>query len=125
MIQPYNSILTLKRLTQEADSVVVIDNASLDRIAVERLYLQVTDGSGFVLASVLVSVADPQNPSFAQLNSLVSTVMAARYPQQSSRLASPCLPHPPGFSSSLTLGLVAPHRPLTSLARPRCATRAT
>ena len=65
VVQPYNSLLTLKRLTHHADAVVVLDNTALDRIAVERLHVE--------------------NPSFAQINSLVSTVMAAstttlRYP---------------------------------------------
>lgn len=52
VVQPYNSILTLKRLTVNADSVVVLDNAALNRIAVERLNLS--------------------NPSLAQTNALVS-----------------------------------------------------
>lgn len=65
VVQPYNSLLTLKRLTLHADAVVVLDNTALDRIAVERLHVE--------------------NPSFAQINGLVSTVMAAstttlRYP---------------------------------------------
>jgi tubulin gamma len=65
VIQPYNSILTLKRLTLNADCVVVLDNTALNRIAVDRLHLD--------------------NPTFAETNSLVSTVMAAstttlRYP---------------------------------------------
>ena len=70
VVQPYNSMLTLKRLTLNADAVVVLDNTALNRIAVERLHLE--------------------NPSFAQTNSLVSTVMAAstatlRYPGEHSR----------------------------------------
>lgn len=65
VVHPYNSMLTLKRLTLNADAVVVLDNTALNRIAVERLHLA--------------------NPSFSQTNSLVSTVMAAstatlRYP---------------------------------------------
>mmetsp|Transcript_120124 Transcript_120124/g.339946 ORF Transcript_120124/g.339946 Transcript_120124/m.339946 type:complete len:467 (-) Transcript_120124:115-1515(-) len=65
VVQPYNSVLTLKRLTLNADCVVVLDNTALNRIAMDRLKLQ--------------------NPTFAQINSLVSTVMAAstttlRYP---------------------------------------------
>ena len=52
---------------QHADAVVVLDNTALDRIAVERLHIA--------------------NPTFAQINGLVSTVMAAstttlRYPGQ-------------------------------------------
>lgn len=57
VVQPYNSLLTLKRLALHADAVVVLDNTALDRIATERLRLE--------------------SASFAQVNSLVSTVMAA------------------------------------------------
>ncbi|WFD25876.1 gamma-tubulin [Malassezia nana] len=65
VVQPYNSVLTLKRLVNNADSVVVLDNAALSRIASDRLHLQ--------------------NPSYSQTNQLVSTVMGAstttlRYP---------------------------------------------
>jgi tubulin gamma len=65
VVQPYNSVLTLKRLTLHADCVVVLDNTALNRIAMDRLKLT--------------------NPTFSQINSLVSTVMAAstttlRYP---------------------------------------------
>ncbi|KAK1441901.1 tubulin [Babesia gibsoni] len=65
VVQPYNSILTLKRLALNADSVVVLDNAALNRILVEKL--KVT------------------TPSIQETNSLVSNVMAAstatlRYP---------------------------------------------
>jgi Tubulin/FtsZ family, GTPase domain len=74
VVQPYNSLLTLKRLTLNADAVVVLDNTALNRIAVERLHIS--------------------NPSFSQTNSLVSTVMAAstatlRYPGEQT-----CLCHP-------------------------------
>lgn len=65
VVQPYNSLLTLKRLTENADCVVVLDNTALNRIAVDRLHLQ--------------------NPSFTQINMLVSTIMSVstatlRYP---------------------------------------------
>lgn len=65
VVQPYNSILTLKRLIMQCDCVVTLDNTALDRIAVDRLHVD--------------------TPTFAQTNSLVSTVMAAstttlRYP---------------------------------------------
>jgi len=65
VVQPYNSLLTLKRLALNADCVVVLDNTALNRIAVDRLKIP--------------------NPSFSQTNSLVSTVMSAstttlRYP---------------------------------------------
>jgi tubulin gamma len=65
VVQPYNSMLTMKRLTLNADCVVVLDNAALNRIAVDRLHIP--------------------NPTFSQTNALVSAVMAAstttlRYP---------------------------------------------
>ena len=65
VVQPYNSILTMKRLTVNADAVVVLDNTALNTIATDRLKLR--------------------EPTVGQLNSLVSTVMAAstttlRYP---------------------------------------------
>lgn len=65
VVQPYNSLLTLKRLTLHADAVVVVDNTALNRIATDKLHLS--------------------NPSFSEVNSMVSTVMASststlRYP---------------------------------------------
>ncbi|EMC99202.1 hypothetical protein BAUCODRAFT_395081 [Baudoinia panamericana UAMH 10762] len=65
VVQPYNSLLALRRLTQNADSVVVLDNGALARIAADTLHIQ--------------------QPSFEQTNQLVSTVMSAstttlRYP---------------------------------------------
>jgi tubulin gamma len=57
VVQPYNSLLSLKRLALYADSSVVLDNAALERIASERLGIP--------------------TPSVSQLNSLVSNVMAA------------------------------------------------
>ncbi|KAG8936043.1 gamma-tubulin [Tulasnella sp. 419] len=67
VVQPYNSLLAMKRLANHADSVVVLDNAALARIVADRLHgLDAT-------------------ASFTQTNQLVSTVMAAstqtlRYP---------------------------------------------
>ncbi len=65
VVQPYNAILTMKRLILNADCVVVVDNTALNRIAVERLQIA--------------------NPTTTQTNALISTVMAAstttlRYP---------------------------------------------
>ncbi|XP_049848464.1 uncharacterized protein LOC126315267 [Schistocerca gregaria] len=65
VVQPYNSILTLKRLILNVDCTVVLDNTALNRIADYSLHLP--------------------NPTLADTNSLVSTVMAAststlRYP---------------------------------------------
>ncbi|KAL4934133.1 tubulin-domain-containing protein [Aspergillus undulatus] len=65
VVNPYNSLLAMRRLTQNADSVVVLDNAALSKIVADRLHVQ--------------------EPSFQQTNQLVSTVMSAstttlRYP---------------------------------------------
>jgi tubulin gamma len=43
VVQPYNSLLALKRLVNHADSVIVIDNAALSRIATDRLHVQNPD----------------------------------------------------------------------------------
>lgn len=65
VVQPYNSLLTLKRLKDNADCVVVLDNTALHNIAADRLHIP--------------------NPTFGQINSLVSKIMSAststlRYP---------------------------------------------
>eukprot|EP00879_Flechtneria_rotunda_P001035 GHRR01001172.1.p1 GENE.GHRR01001172.1~~GHRR01001172.1.p1 ORF type:complete len:465 (+),score=106.02 GHRR01001172.1:176-1570(+) len=85
VVQPYNSLLTLKRLTQNADAVVVLDNTALDRIAVERLHME--------------------NPTFTQINSLVSTVMAA----------STTTLRYPGYMNNDLVGLIA-----SLIPTPRC-----
>lgn len=83
MVQPYNSLLTLKRLTLNADCVVVLDNTALNRIATDRLHIE--------------------TPSFTQINSLVSTIMSAstatlRYPSYMNNdligLVAPLIPTP-------------------------------
>ena len=83
VVQPYNSLLTLKRLTLSADCVVVLDNTALNRIASDRLHIE--------------------TPSFAQINSLVSTIMSAstatlRYPSYMNNdligLVAPLIPTP-------------------------------
>ena len=65
VVQPYNTMLTMKRLTLHADAVVVLDNNALNSIATERLHIP--------------------NPTFSQINKMVSTIMSAstatlRYP---------------------------------------------
>ncbi|KAF8477201.1 Tubulin/FtsZ, GTPase domain-containing protein [Kalaharituber pfeilii] len=78
VVQPYNSILSMRRLTEHADSVVVLDNGALTRIAADRLHVQ--------------------NPSFAQTNQLVSTIMSA---------ATTTLRYPAYMHNDLT-GILAP-----------------
>lgn len=85
VVQPYNSILTLKRLTINADCVVVLDNTALNAIAVDRLRIA--------------------SPTVGQLNSLVSTVMAA----------STTTLRYPGYMNNDLIGLVA-----SLIPTPRC-----
>lgn len=83
VVQPYNSMLTLKRLILNTDSVVVMDNAALDRIATDRLKLE--------------------SPDFRHINALISTVMSVstatlRYPSYMNNylasLIAPLIPSP-------------------------------
>ncbi|XP_037961085.1 tubulin gamma-1 chain [Teleopsis dalmanni] len=83
VVQPYNSMLTLRRLTTSADCVVVLDNTALNRIASDRLHIS--------------------NPTFTQINSLVSTIMSVstttlRYPSYMNNnligLTAPLIPTP-------------------------------
>ncbi|KAJ2055578.1 gamma-tubulin [Coemansia sp. S146] len=65
VVQPYNSLLALKRLAKNADCVMVLDNAALTRIVADRLHIQ--------------------KPGMEHTNQLVSTVLSAstttlRYP---------------------------------------------
>lgn len=64
-VSPYNSVLTLKRLILNSDSVIVIDNTALNNVATNKLKIK--------------------SPTMDQLNSLISTVMSSststlRYP---------------------------------------------
>ena len=85
MVQPYNSILTLKRLVLNADSVVVLDNSALTAIAEDRLRIQ--------------------TPTIDQMNSIVSTVMAA----------STTTLRYPGYMNNDLVGLIA-----SLIPTPRC-----
>ena len=65
VVHPYNSMLTMKRLVQQADSVTVLDNTALVRIVSQQQNLP--------------------NPPFAKINQLVSRIMLTstttlRYP---------------------------------------------
>eukprot|EP00096_Caligus_rogercresseyi_P010311 TRINITY_DN3710_c0_g1_i1.p1 TRINITY_DN3710_c0_g1~~TRINITY_DN3710_c0_g1_i1.p1 ORF type:complete len:462 (+),score=170.65 TRINITY_DN3710_c0_g1_i1:212-1597(+) len=85
VVQPYNSLLTLKRLTRSADCVVVLDNTALNRIAVDRLRIE--------------------NPSFSQINELVSTIMS---------VSTTTLRYPSYMNNDL-IGLIAPLIPTPKL----------
>merc|ERR1712110_236298 len=85
MGQPYNSLLTLKRLAKSADCTVVLDNTALNRIAVDRLRIE--------------------NPSFSQINELVSTIMS---------VSTTTLRYPSYMNNDL-IGLIAPLIPTPNL----------
>jgi tubulin gamma len=70
VVQPYNSLLTLKRLTNHADSVVVLDNGALARISADRLHVQ--------------------TPSFDQTNQLVRQSHCSSSFQQNSLTIPRC-----------------------------------
>lgn len=77
VVQPYNSMLTLKRLALNADCVNILDNTALDRIVSSRSGLRTPDAAS--------ALAGEKRTSFEQVNRLVSTVMSAstttlRYP---------------------------------------------
>ncbi|ODV98199.1 hypothetical protein PACTADRAFT_78594 [Pachysolen tannophilus NRRL Y-2460] len=57
VVQPYNTVLTLKRLIESSDANIVFDNGALSSIALNNLQVK--------------------SPSFEQTNQLVSTVMSA------------------------------------------------
>ncbi|KAK0416722.1 hypothetical protein QR680_012648 [Steinernema hermaphroditum] len=57
VVNPYNSVLTLSRLIENPDSVVILDNEALNRLAVEKMHID--------------------KPDFSQINTLVSKVMSA------------------------------------------------
>ena len=83
VVQPYNSILTLKRLTLNADCVVVLDNTSLNRC--QSAFCFRFGSRAHLCIRIAVDRLRLANPSFEVVNSLVSTVMAActatlRYP---------------------------------------------
>lgn len=85
VVQPYNSILTLKRLILNSDCVVVLDNAALDRIATERLQVD--------------------KACFQQINSLISTIMSV----------STATLRYPSYMHNYLVGLIAPLIPTPRL----------
>jgi tubulin gamma len=82
VVHPYNSLLSMRRLTQNADSVVVLDNGALSRIAADRLHVQ---EPSFQQTNQLVGNSFALMLWFSADNEQVSTVMSAstttlRYP---------------------------------------------
>ena len=85
VVQPYNCLLAMKRLVLNADATVVIDNNALTRMATDRLKLT--------------------QPTFAQTNSIVSTIMSA----------STTTLRYPGYMNNDLMGLIA-----SLIPTPRC-----
>lgn len=117
-MQPYNSLLTLRRLTSCADCVVVLDNTALNRIATDRLHIAVRNICfdlclicWFLLTSGLFCSMNQlicvlfQNPSFTQINTLVSTIMS---------VSTTTLRYPSYMNNNL-IGLIAPLIPTPQL----------
>ena len=48
VVAPYNSVLTLARLAEHMDAVVVLDNTALQRIATQRLHIPKVSSSSSV-----------------------------------------------------------------------------
>lgn len=98
VIQPYNCILTLKRLILNSDSVVVFDNTALDRIAANRLQIE----------NPKLSTHDNdeiQKRKFGHINSLISTVMSV----------STATLRYPSYMNNYLVGLIAPLIPTPRL----------
>lgn len=85
VVQPYNSVLTLRRLTENADCVVVLDNTALNRIVMDRLHVPHVD--------------------FTTINKLVSKVMS---------VSTATLRYPSYMNNDL-IGLIAPLTPTPRL----------
>lgn len=85
VVQPYNCTLTLRRLIENADSVVVLDNTALDRIATDRLQLE--------------------NPDMSHINALISTIMS---------ISTATLRYP-SYMNNYFVGLIAPLIPTPRL----------
>lgn len=85
VVQPYNCMLALKRLILNADSVVVLDNEALNRIASERLQLE--------------------NPEIKHINALISTIMSV----------STATLRYPSYMNNYLVGLIAPLIPTPRL----------
>ncbi|KAI5482051.1 microtubule nucleation [Trichomonas vaginalis G3] len=97
VVAPYNSILTLKRLTNNCDAVVVLDNTALGAIT-----NPVTPGG----VSKKRTEGGKTENSFREMNMLVSNVMAAttatlRFPAYSNNdlvsLLAPLVPTPKSY----------------------------
>ena len=99
-VLPYNEVLTLKRLVNNTDAVVVLDNTALASITNPKITGYTKKKEENELETL--EMKNERN-SFAEMNKLVSTVMAAttatlRFPSYSNNdlvsLLSPLIPTP-------------------------------
>lgn len=110
VVQPYNSLLAMKRLANYADSVVVLDNAALARIVADRLHGLTDATSSFTQTNQLVSMCRHWSASSALIPFQVATVMAAS--TQTLRY--------PGYMNNDLVGIIA-----SLIPTPRCHFLAT
>ncbi|KAK0897444.1 gamma-tubulin [Friedmanniomyces endolithicus] len=74
VVQPYNALLALRRLTENADSVVVLDNAALARIAADTLHVHGDEQTNQLISTVMsASTATLRYPGYMH-NDLVGLV---------------------------------------------------
>lgn len=85
VVHPYNSILSMRRLTQNADSVVVLDNGALSRISADRLHVE---KPSFQQTNQLVRFPCFSLSLFFATRDKISNILLARY-QPSCRRAQP------------------------------------
>jgi tubulin gamma len=81
VVGPYNSMLTMKRLALNADAVVVLDNAALNRIASDRLRLEaasVEDVNSLAATVMAATTSTIRFPGF--LNSSLTSIVASLVP---------------------------------------------
>lgn len=118
VVQPYNSILTLKRLALDADAVVVLDNTALNRIAAKQLSAtgapSVQHINGLVATAMAASSATLRWPGFMH-NSLAG-ILASLAPLPRCHLLQAAytpLPHPQQCAGAL--GRLPPATPLRGI----------
>jgi tubulin gamma len=91
-VSPYNAVLTLKRLQEFADAVIVVDNIALERLAQDLGAITDTSGgtSGFEVVNRMVGTI--LTASTAPIRYYSST-----YNQLSDHVAELCTFHPMHF----------------------------
>ena len=116
VVQPYNSLLTLKRLTKSADCVVVLGKNKITRNIQHRQIIAHTStqltskqfhyvSDNTALNRIAVDRLRIDNPTFSQINELVSTIMS---------VSTTTLRYPSYMNNDL-IGLIAPLIPTPNL----------